>query len=309
MEVESIPQVNRPYPDYMPLGGVGTTAATPSSEALKNILENVKTEYPRFHKLPEFKKVKNDLPIALVGGGPSLKNNLEELRKFRTIMACGSCHDFLLENNIVPTYASVCDPDPITINYMKLKHLEVKYLIASACDPKVFKYLEDCPIVLWHCHSDDYVSHISEIEKGGEYQAVGGGCTIGLRSISIAITLGYRNIHFFGFDSCLNEDQSYAYELSTEEEKKNQGEVYNLKIGMSWDGPSEKTYKCLGYHLAQAEHFRKFMIEYQNMFIPTFHGEGLLPDLVNMIKSESLKMGLQEEARKKITELEQGTLQ
>jgi len=310
MEVsQETAQISRPYLDYSPLGGVGTTAATPSSVSLENIFENIKTKYTRFHELPEFKKVKNELPIALVGGGPSLKGQLEELRKFRTVIACGSVHDYLIINGIIPTYSAICDPDPVSINYLKLKHLEVKYLIASACDPKIFKYLEDCPIVMWHCHSDDYTKHLAKIEPNGEYQGIGGGCTIGLRSVSMAITLGYRNLHMFGFDSCLSEEESYAYDLSTQEEKDNQGEVYKLKIGMSWNGPSEKTYRCLGYHLAQAENFRKFMIEYDNLFSATFYGEGLLPDLIGMIKEESFKMQLNEEAKKKIEELEKGTLQ
>src|SRR5262245_44877313 len=130
MEVsQETAQISRPYPDYSPLGGVGTTAATPSSEALNNIFENIKIKRTKFHDLPEFKKLKNDLPIALVGGGPSLKNNLEELRKFKTVIACGSVHDFLLLNDITPTYSTICDPDPVSINYLKLKHPEVKYLI------------------------------------------------------------------------------------------------------------------------------------------------------------------------------------
>lgn len=288
------------HPGFKKLGGVGTIAATPSSISFENIKFNLKTEYTRLHQLPEFKKIKENLPIALVGGGPSVRHQVEEIKKFRTIIACGSSHDWLLTQGIIPTYSTICDPDPISINYLRLKHLEVKYLIASACDPKIFEYLKDCPIVLWHCHSDDYVGKIEELDPG--YQAIGGGCTIGLRSVSIAVTLGYKNIHFFGFDSCLSDKESYAYNLSTQEEKDSQGEAYQLKLGMDWDGPGDKIYSCLGYHLAQAEHFRRFLIDYPNLIDPTFHGEGLLPDMVRLLKDESIKLQLKAKLDEKLKE-------
>lgn len=274
---------------FVRLGGCTTVAATPSTIAFKNIKENLKGNYIRLQKLPEFKKLKGDLPIALVGGGPDVKNHLEEIKKFKTIISCGSSHDFLIENHIIPTYSTLCDPDPVSINYLKNKHLEVKYLLASACDPKIYSHLKDCPIAMWHCHSDDYNDKMKEIED--PYEGVGGGCTIGLRSVSIALMFGYKNIHFFGFDSCLDTyKQGYAYELSSQEEKDAVGEIYQIKMGMGEDSPVEKIYHCAGYHLAQAEHFRLFLSHHGDMFNPTFHGEGLLPDLINMIQTEARKL-------------------
>lgn len=265
------------------LEGVSTTTALPSEDILKNVKENVKRNLPRLHQLPEFHKVKgHDKKIALVGGGPSLKYYLDDLRQFRTIFACGSCNDYLMENNIIPTYAGVCDPDALSINYFQKLDTEVKYLIASGVDGKVFDYLKDYQVVMWHCHSDTY--NPEEIEAN--YQAVGGGCTIGLRAISIAIILGYTNLHFFGFDSCMAENNaSHAY---TAEDV---GELYKIKVGSDSElDHSSKTFKVAGYQLAQAYHFIDFYKNQSKMFVPTFYGDGLLAAVLKNI-NEQVKNG------------------
>ena len=275
---------------YYPLDQVNTVAATPSTTSFENIKINVKLPYLRLHHLPEFKKIKgNNKPIALVGGGPSVKNHIEEIKKHKTIICCGSPHDFLIENKITPTYAVICDPDPVSINYFQKLDTEVKYLVASSAHKTLIDHFKESQVVLWHCHSDDYNGKIENIEV--DYQAIGGGCTVGLRSICIAMMLGYTNIHFYGFDSCLSEgDISYPYEISTEEEKATMKDVYTIKVGdLSGLKGHEKEFRCYGYQLAQAYHFKQFYQNYGNSFNPTFHGEGLLPELMKMIRQEELQ--------------------
>lgn len=287
---------------FFPLAGISTTAATPSTSQFENLKENIKLDIPRLNKLPEFQKVKGfDVPIAVVGGGPDLKNQLDELRQFRTIIAAGSVHDFLIKNNIIPTYAVICDPDPVGLNYFTMPHTEVKYLISSGCDPLMFKHFENYQRVLWHCHSDDW-NDGRVLEFDPAYDGIGGGCTVGLRCCSIAVLLGYGNVHLFGFDSCLaNEPNGYAYPLSTEQEKE-QGKIYKVAMGAYGDdAPRDMVYECLGYHLAQAEHFKQFWGAYYAFFTPTFHGRGLLPDYINMIQDKIRKGEIpQIEAERKV---------
>lgn len=285
---------------YFPLAGISTTAATPSTVQFENLKQNVKLGLPRLNHLPEFQKIKgSDVPIAIVGGGPDLINQLDELRKFRTIFAAGSSHDFLIRNGIIPTYAGICDPDPVGVNYFQVPHTETKYLISSGCDPLIFKHLESYQRILWHCHSDDWNDKVNEIEP--EYLGVGGGCTIGLRCISISMMLGYGNIHLFGFDSCLHghTKEGYSYNLSTEKEKKDRGSVFAIKMSLGKeDNPREEVYFCLGYHIAQAEHFKDFWAKHHQYFYPTFHGKGMLPDYINMIQAEERRMVKEAEQRK-----------
>ena len=187
----------------------------------------------------------------------------------------------MMQNGIIPTYTVLCDPDAITANYITKTDTETKYLVASCCDEKVFEALKDQQILIWHCHSEEQSKELLTIEE--DYQGVGGGCTVGLRSISIAMMLGYSNIHLYGFDSCLGENDkhhSYDFTDSTEEI----GKIYDIKIG--YRGPGERIFRCAGYQLAQASHFKEFISMYGDYFTPTFHGDGLLPHMMTLINQE-----------------------
>jgi len=269
---------------FTPVKLINTQAATSASVFLENVLENIKLKVPRLEHLPSFRKIKgNDHPIAIVGGGPSVKTQIEKLKEFKTIVVAGSAHDYIISQGIKPTYGVICDPDPVSINYYTKLDTETTYLIATSCDPKIVNHFKEHQLVLWHCHSEEASIEIKKVEK--EYYGVAGGCTVGLRSLCIAILLGYNNIHFFGFDSCLGlEDNSHhAYGFSTEQEE-DYGITHKIKLGK--DRPDKKTYTCIGYQLAQAHHFKEFYFEHYNIFTPTFHGDGMLQDLGAMLKLE-----------------------
>lgn len=272
--------------EFIQLKGVTTVTATPSDVTLDNIKLNIKRPHLRLHKLPEYKLVKgHDTPICLVGGGPSVKSQINKIRKFKTIVACGSVNDWLMEQGIIPTYTAVCDPDPVCAKYLTKTHSETKYLIASGCDAAVFDALEGRQIVLWHCHSDEMHQQLVELEE--DYQGIGGGCTVGLRALSIAVMMGYTNIHLFGYDSCFSKEDHHAYNFATKEEQI--GDTFYIKVGKVDEGKPAKgarAYLCAGYQVAQADHFKQFYMNYGKYFIPTFHGRGMLADYYKLIKAE-----------------------
>ena len=266
---------------FLPIRQVTTTTAVSSTIIIDSIKANVKRPLKRFHEHREFKNIKSKHQrIAIVGGGPSLKTTLQELRDFETILVAGSPHDYLISHGIIPDFCAICDPDPISANYLKYPRNSVEYFIASGCDSKVFDTLKDKQVYMWHCYGDMYVDFFREIEPG--CHLIGGGCTIGLRAINLAIMMGYTNIHLFGMDSCMKEDEYHAYGLEDKEELKGLGGLMEVKI----DPNSNKKYKVAGYQLAQAEHFADFFFEYHNMVSFTFHGDGLLRDLHEKLKDD-----------------------
>lgn len=270
---------------FVKIEEIGTNAATPSSVSYENIKKNIVLGLPKIENLSGYQKIKgHNNPIALVGGGPSLSKCINELEDFDTILVCGSPHDYLANLGFVPTYAAICDPDPISINYYQKLNTKTKYLLSTSIDSKLLEHFKNHQRILWHCHSPDY--DVKEIEhlEGVEYHGISGGCTVGLRAINIALMFGYTNLHFFGFDSCLSEDECHAYSVS-QEERTNFGKLHTIKLRdiTKIDGPGDKIYICMGYQLAQANAFKDFYLSFGKLFTPTFHGEGLLSDYWKLI--------------------------
>jgi Protein of unknown function DUF115 len=278
------------------LGGVTTSAATPTDESMANVRANMGRGQPWFHDVCLVKD-SDRIPdrIALVGGGPSLKDSAFELIDFHTIMVCGSAHDWVQEHcSRVPKYCAVCDPDPVMANYLRNPNKETTYLIASQCNPEVFDALDGYNVIQWHCWpigaaDEDAKQYLQDHSPG--WVAIGGGCTIGLRGITLAMMMGYEDMHFFGFDSCMTmENDHHAYPF-TDPTREFLGDVYDVRIGMGQvNGPDAKLYRVAGYQLAQAEHYRQTLQAFGNAFRPTFHGPGLLADMQEMINLETKRL-------------------
>ena len=264
---------------------------------MDNVRANVLRKLPWFHEKYPVKdedRVAGKL-IALVGGGPSIHDTVHELMDFQTIIACGSSHDWLQAHSPrVPTYCVVCDPDPVMANYLRAPDHGTKYMVSSHCNASVFDALEGYDVTMWHCwpvgNGDQEVRDFLQ-ENTPDWCAVGGGCTVGLRSITLSIMMGFTDIHFFGFDSCmgLKEDEHHAYPF-TDETKEFLGDIYDIKIGMGPSYPKPREYRVAGYQLAQAEHYKQMLQAFGHLFRPIFHGPGLLTDMQAMIDIEAQRL-------------------
>lgn len=273
-------------PGLHKIEGISVSTATPTDKIIENIKANV-GNFSSIHLLDEWREGK---PIAIVGGGPSLKSQLEELRKYPIILACGSVHDYLVENDIFPTWTAICDPDPVMNTYISNHNNKTTYLVASQCDPSTFDLLKDRDTHIFHLAGDKFDPAIY-----GENQIpIGGGCTIGTRAMVIAINFGFYNQHLFGFDTCLSEENGnvrhHAYEFNTKEEKIH--DTHDIKFEV--DGP---TFKVAGYHLGQLFDIKAVMAHYANVINITVHGESLLSYFMELAKK---RQQLKEEFDKKV---------
>ena len=259
--------------EFRKLGNIHTIPGVECDIQHAQIAQNVKRPYKYIQDLSVW-NVRKDINIALVGGGPSLCDHLDELRKFDgVIVACGSVHDYLVKNKIISNYAVVCDPDIIASNYLKYPNKNTHYLVATLCHNKVFETLAGVALTMWHCWDGD-LEFLKSVDD--RYMAISGGCTVGLRSLNIAVGMGYKNIHFFGFDSCVDLDKHHAYEFNSDEKL---GRLYEVKL----DSSSSKTYICEGYHLGQVRDFQDFYFYHRKKFNPVFHGSGYLSDVFNVL--------------------------
>lgn len=228
-------------------------------QLLDHLKSAVARDIPHFSPSPQ-----NDHEIALIGSAPSIKGQVETIRKLRSdgvyIMAIKAAHDFLIEHDIIPHLAIMVDPQPHIIKCFKHKHPEVFYLIASQCNPEVFDYFKDCKSVLWHLLTG------KEGEKevfNGEI-ALGGGSTSGMRAMTLAWAMGFRKFHMFGYDSSLSD-----------KELKIDGTTFEHEPMVLWiDGKQFLTNPAMA---AQTTEFEKVMNSFKGQIQVRLYGEGAIP--------------------------------
>ena len=148
-----------------------------------------------------------DEPIACVGFGPSLNDTWEELKQYKTIMSCSGATRFLLDHGIVPTYHVEVDPRPHKVQLLGEPHPDIQYLIASACHPDVFNHLKNNKVTLWHVF--DSTDEAIRTLPHGEW-ALTGGCSVGVRMLTLARFFGYREQHIYGMDGCEGASGKHA---------------------------------------------------------------------------------------------------
>lgn len=250
--------------------------ATPLDEVLANIRANVHRGLPEFHLSHYWQKFKGDTAMAIVGGGPSLPHTIEHLRSFRHVMVCGSAHDFVVRKGIEPEFAAVLDPHPdVTKLYLQNPCPTTTYLVSSNCHASVFEALKHNQVLLWHC-----AGTVPE-DVRPPAACIGGGCTVTLRAIGLALLMGYGNQHFFGFDSCCANGQQYAYMRAEGDTIPDEPTVDVRLMG------SDRVYYCTGTNLAQAQQFQDILRSHGQFFTPTVYGDGLIAEILRIGRLEA----------------------
>lgn len=210
-------------------------------------------------------------PIAIVGGGPSLKDTLPELRAFRgPVMAAGSAHDYLSEQGITIDYCVVMDPDPLMAAYLKKPQDGCKYIVASHVAPHVLYALEGRQVYLFGAGGTFDLKEFNPLPV-----VMVGGRTVGTRAMGMALGLGYKQMHLFGMDSCLDKDAVHAYEIEEDAE-------FDIAIRESARTVycNGRTFKCASYMLGQATDFQRFMGIWGDKVAVEIHGDGLLAEIM-----------------------------
>ena len=191
-------------------------------------------------------KIGGILPVSLsktlciAAGGPSLADTIKD-RKGDLVAVNGS-HDWLIERGIMPLALGLMDYRP-RLATMFTPHRDVRYYVASSVDQAVMKKLAGFDVVRW------------------DYEKIRGGCSMGLRWLTLGYLMGYRNFALHGFDSSFREGRTHAYPHYRDEKHKGKFKVDGFETADRW--------------VAQIIDFFKITDELKSVKI-TVHGDGLL---------------------------------
>lgn len=204
--------------------------------------------------------------LLVVGGGPSIKLDVEEIRirqqRGAIVMALNGAGNWLSKRNIKPDYVVVIDARDSNVGFVSTLVAD-HYFLASQCDMSLFRAVKDVATLF---HID--IPNLGYYVPGERpIQAVGGGVTVGLIALSVAYTQGFRKMHLYGYDSSYQRDDHHAYE-----QKQNDGEpVLEARVG-------GRTFMAAPWMIMQANQFQELACQLMQLDCQiSVHGTGLLP--------------------------------
>lgn len=259
--------------DLVPLKVVGKCVAGD-----EELLSNMEAAIVRGYQ--EILKAENprDGVIAIVGSGPSVKGQLETIRKMQEtgtpVVAVKDCHDWLIRHGLIPDYAFAVDPQAHRWNCFTLKDSRVHYMIASQCNAAMFDHLQGNKVSIWH----PYV--MKDQKRPLNRMVIGGGTTSGLRAIALFYVLGWRHFSLFGFDSCLDKG---VLRVNGDTVKKGDY-VTNVQLE-----PHGETFYCNPSMALQAQHFQ---MHYEWLPDANFYpyGHGLIQSIIRKREANALEL-------------------
>ena len=271
LQAATIIDVSHPVRGTQPLAILNVSNVSDEGR-IKHVQANIKRDVMRFCDLP--RHVARNEPLALIAGGPSVRKHLKEIKKYNQIWACGSVHDYLVEQGITPSFASACDALPDQLDHFRKPQKKTSYFIASQCDPRLFDMLEGHKIALWH-----FDGQIPKEHYQGE-EAVGWGCMITIISMTLALQMGFQEIHIYGMDCCLDENTTHAYNVPESEYMRSvSGEVF---VGML----QKRFVTTMSLMLQCDEFFRLLKSEFGRYLKCYIHGGGMLAEVIKQSPPE-----------------------
>lgn len=176
------------------------TVNATDSQLIRNL------EYCKSLDIPEIQlMMPNKKTLAIVGSGPSLKETWKLIPPDAEIMALNGAYKFLRKQGLVPAYFAMLDARNVNTNFLEDLHQDTTYLIASQCQQAIFDTLSPFMVGMFHLGTPT----TKKIFPNAECY-VGGGGTIGLTAISLAVALGYRSVILYGLDSSFEGEQRHV---------------------------------------------------------------------------------------------------
>lgn len=197
--------------------------------------------------------------LAIIGGAPSIKNKLEEIKQLKKdgvmIMAVNGTHDYLLDNDIKPDFFAMLDGRKLN-NFATNPQDDCVYLLASQCHKSVFEKLKDYKVLLWHCEYEEIDKEFIRKEAIKRNILIntmisGKGC-IGLTAICLGYTLGFHEFLLYGMDSSF-KDKQHSYKQAQNDDD----EIIEVEI----DDVKYKTTKPLYAQVQTYKIFKKLLDE------------------------------------------------
>lgn len=245
---------------------------TEENKIAENIKNALRLPLPWIEQIEE-----HDGHAVIVGGGPSLKDDIQEIRERQkhgqVIFSTNNTFNYLAERDIYADCHIMLDARQENKDFVPAWGFKKLCYYASQVHPECIEKASknSSSPVLWHSFFSDGIFDIIGDKTGDPL--VGGGSTVGLQSMALAWILGYRKFHLYGFDSSYQDGENHAYKQPLNNNE------YTLEVEMNGN-----KYKAAAWMCEQVEKFKDLAKEMvKRGCIITVHGSGLLPDVAKLM--------------------------
>lgn len=262
---------------WLGLGEGVTVHAAPNTEDAA-LLANVRVNSRR--ALPWVEQGADRGHAVLVGGGPSLADTIEEVRRRwrdgQTIFALNGVAKYLIGEGITPEYGVILDPRADNARFIVPGVGE--WLLASQCHPDVFEAAASETASVWHFATEGLPDMVPP--EHGSPLMVGGGITVGITVMGLAFAMGFRELHLYGYDSSDRDTEAHAY-------RQGEDDAESKRVQAWCEG---REFTCGVAMLAQAQAFPQWaaLLAEAGATI-TVHGDGLLPTIAHSMHVAAIK--------------------
>jgi len=217
---------------------------------------------------------------VIVGGGPSIESELENIRLLsfdprNMIFALNWAHTWLLQKGIVPDACVMFEIDVDPCQILEAAHEHVTYYICSHCHPLTFEGLKGSRCVLWHSTPNSDQEKIVFEKLYSKDIALGGGISTFLRTLSIALALGYRNFELFGVDSSFPEGSKSTHVGGYPTIVDAVADAFPIYARDDKSGVVKK-FMTVSYLAHQVEEFKQYCLMNHQLYKMHVHGDTLL---------------------------------
>jgi hypothetical protein len=199
--------------DFWKVGGsegvmLNLACNTSDQTMLANVRKTMAREDIHFLRLARA----HDRPVMICGSGPSLKDTYLSVaamvRDGADILALNGAGRFLYDAyGLISTWQVVLDSRPENVRF--IGPWAAEFLISSTCDPAILDAATELrSTTVFHPE----IPGIENLLGDDPQELIGGGITVGLTAMAVAYTMGYRDIHLYGYDSSCRDDATHAFE-------------------------------------------------------------------------------------------------